>query len=137
MRNFFYLCVSSIFYGFFVIQGRQIFSICFNHVLNDVVDSCVDVFISILFLIMEKLIELFNERINQLTEEKHDYDKFEMERNLNRLDLLKQFIKWLVEKDKIDFSIMRINAWYELYENFIMYLSIQDDPIKYLISYLK
>ena len=47
------------------------------------------------------------------------------------------FIERLVKKDKIDFSIMRINAWYELYENFIMYLSIQDDPIKYLISYLK
>lgn len=46
------------------------------------------------------------------------------------------FIKWLVGKNKIDFSILRINAWYELYENFIMYLSIQDDPIKYLISYL-
>lgn len=48
-----------------------------------------------------------------------------------------EFIKWLVEKNKIDFSIMRISPWYELYENFIMYLSIQDDPIKYLIAYLK
>ena len=54
------------------------------------------------------------------------------------------FIKWLVENDKIDLQqlerkLLKIwiykNIWY--YEWPLMLLSIQDDPIEFLISILK
>lgn len=100
---------------------------------------------------MEKLIELLNKYVEETDfwDDFNEYNEAEildeetLEVNWKYHDIeylyTKRFwfIKWLVGKDKIDFSIMRISAWYELYENFIMYLSIQDDPIKYLISYLK
>ena len=60
------------------------------------------------------------------------------------------FIKWLVENDKIDTDIVykkwflaktydKDEAWeyFEPYEEILMLLSIQDNPIEYLISYLK
>lgn len=58
------------------------------------------------------------------------------------------FIQWLVEKDKIDidktlkeywmFRYIYFNAWIKsISDRFIMYLSIQDDPISFLVSILK
>ena len=64
------------------------------------------------------------------------------------------FIKWLVDNDKIDFELDRIihrhkwidyNTWKwiaveklcDKYESLLMLLSIQDNPIEFLISILK
>jgi len=54
------------------------------------------------------------------------------------------FIKWLVEKDKIDRDIMGWKSenmyWdnnFSRYERLLMILSISDTPIEDLISYLK
>lgn len=58
------------------------------------------------------------------------------------------FIEWLVENDKIDidktlkeywmFRYIYFNAWIKsISDRFIMYLSIQDEPISFLISILK
>ena len=53
------------------------------------------------------------------------------------------FIKWLVENDKIDFDKLEDNSdWYfiDLSDNYLeilALLSIQDNPIEFLISILK
>ena len=56
------------------------------------------------------------------------------------------FIQWLVENEKINFSKLNsIHLWkwlnvfteVELYEDLIMLLSIQDNPIEFLTSILK
>lgn len=66
------------------------------------------------------------------------------------------FIKWLVENDKINFDMLKPLTWvteimlatnypnwieakrrYRLYEQLTMLLSIQEDPIWFLISILK
>lgn len=55
------------------------------------------------------------------------------------------FIKWLVEQHKIDYSAVDTQNWNRLQEELdcrlsdklIMYLSIQDNPIEFLISILK
>lgn len=57
------------------------------------------------------------------------------------------FIERLIENDKIDidktlkeywmFRYIYFNAWIKLSDRFIMYLSIQDDPISFLVSILK
>ena len=65
------------------------------------------------------------------------------------------FIKWLIEKDKIDFSKVRgvyknklvcnptyndagiTYVIYKKYERLLMLLSIQDDPIEFLVSILR
>ena len=95
---------------------------------------------------MEKLQELFTEWVNNTlwATKKHFYDKFEVEQNLNRLDMLKQFVQFLVENDKIDNQKFREKAKFlilsnsiEYYEVLIMELSIQKKPIKFLISVLK
>ena len=95
---------------------------------------------------MEKLQELFTDRVNNTlwATKKHFYDKFEVEQNLNRLDMLKQFVQFLVENDKIDNQKFREKAKFlilsnsiEYYEVLIMELSIQKKPIKFLISVLK
>jgi hypothetical protein len=64
------------------------------------------------------------------------------------------FIKWLVENDKINWRKC-LDLWYEIsvideewedvdimrtfdsYEQLLMYLSIQDNPIEFLVSILK
>ncbi len=103
-------------------------------------------------------------RVNWATEreiEIADIEKVEeeeLEENLNKLSDLKPFIKWLVENDKIDivkvyenltnYEIeIRIRAVRELLENneedtiaylkLLMLLSIQDEPIEFLVSILK
>lgn len=97
---------------------------------------------------LEKLQELFTDRVNNTlwATKKHFYDKFEVEQNLNRLDMLKQFVQFLVEKDKIDLDKVTdyMENWLQSdndnscdIANVIMNLSIQDDPIKFLISILK
>lgn len=115
---------------------------------------------------LEKLQELFTDRVNNTlwATKKHFYDKFEVEQNLNRLDMLKQFVKFLVDNDKIDldmipnvftssaqdrdevyycmrdikdFSILNEQYWKPTIECLFMLLSIQDNPIEFLISVLK
>lgn len=103
---------------------------------------------------MEKLQELFTDRVNNTlwATKKHFYDKFEVEQNLNRLDMLKQFIKWLVDNDKIDrdkiiensdfMPIFSDELWDFLQQpteeqELLMLLSIQESPIEFLISILK
>lgn len=46
------------------------------------------------------------------------------------------FIKWLVAEWKIDFSHIRIFAWYDLYETILMLLVVKENPISALISIL-
>ena len=54
-----------------------------------------------------------------------------------------EFIKWLVENDKIDFRKLDDNPdWYDIdtgkeYLDLIALLSIQDNPIEFLTSILK
>jgi len=105
---------------------------------------------------LKKLQELFTDRVNNTlwATKKHFYDKFEVEQNLNRLDILKQFVKWLVDNDKIDFRKViekEIEIWFKLMrikdypkkikeediEEVLMLLSIQDNPIEFLVSILK
>ena len=47
------------------------------------------------------------------------------------------FIKWLVDNDKIDLNEYPQIREYSDYESLLMYLSIQDEPIEFLISILK
>ena len=87
----------------------------------------------------EKLIDL----VEAEEVEEEDLYKF-----LNQLSVLKKFIKWLVENDKIDFS--KFNFWNEIMycvyeytpevseeEELLMLLSISDTPIEDLLLYLK
>jgi hypothetical protein len=112
---------------------------------------------------MEKLIELLNkhrrEKVNKqswITEWHYNAFTFSLDniswQQAELLIISKQywFIKWLVENDKIDFSkfeyMINIKApKRELYytkagfhtEALLMLLSIQDNPIEFLISILK
>ena len=111
---------------------------------------------------MEKLIELLNEyEWNKLYF--YDdwiycdkYDMYEVWDSLIELEIISKrywFIKWLVENDKIDFDkvmklwipcFVRYDKWeiisvhdVDFYKQLIMLLSIQDNPIEFLISILK
>ena len=115
---------------------------------------------------MEKLIELYYEhkldllkrdmRGNWATEEEIELadiekvDEDELEKNLNKLSELKPFIKWLIENEKIDTDIVykkwflaktydkdEVWEYFEPYEEILMLLAIQDEPINFLISILK
>lgn len=103
---------------------------------------------------MEKLIELLCE---YLWEEYHWeyfewYRDIEIPQRLDSLSELKPFIKWLVENDKIDNkkiadeTYVKVNwEWYELilgchydlYQQTLMLLAIQDEPIRFLCEILK
>jgi len=114
---------------------------------------------------MEKLIELLNE-YNKNNYNKSDlYYLFEIENWMlfcydDATDVQRTmqdeamvicskeywFIKWLVNNDKIDFSNLLIaeqTCWTDLFYSFskdevlLMLLSIQDEPISFLISILK
>lgn len=113
---------------------------------------------------MEKLIKLLNEYeaerhktsiIADIREQKGD-DLSYLWMNYNYSELLciskgYEFIKWLVKKDKIDFykvgqaenelevdvNIYRLSYEDDNYYWLLMILSIEDEPIKFLISVLK
>ncbi len=109
---------------------------------------------------MEKLIELLNEYeakrhktsiIAEIRKWKEDSLSY-LEMNWNYSELLciskgYLFIQWLVDNDKIKFneneykkSIEELNGEcrpFEEYELLLMALSIQDNPIEFLISVLK
>jgi hypothetical protein len=81
----------------------------------------------------EKLIDL----VEAEEVEEEDLYKF-----LNQLSVLKKFIKWLVEndkidRDKVDDKFERPFYWYTNYEIVLMLISISDTPIEFLISILK
>jgi len=108
---------------------------------------------------MEKLIELLNEYDGH----NHWWDYEEEDLDINKeensvLEIISKqfwFIKWLVEQDKIDRDNLQdgfrwyiekvyyrqneINCTetYTKYEALLMLLSIQDEPIEFLISILK
>ena len=112
-----------------------------------------------------KLIELFKEYVDKYSNDAKVLDEWEYAviddgqsflywtREYSYLTLISKkfwFIKWLVENDKIDFSkfeyMINIKApKRELYytkagfhtEALLMLLSIQDEPINFLISILK
>ena len=91
-------------------------------------------------------------RVNWATEreiEVADIEKVEeeeLEKNLNKLSELKPFIKWLVENDKIK-PLRKFIGWetdedepyiqFDLVDQYIAYLSIQDEPIRFLCEILK
>ena len=104
---------------------------------------------------MEKLIELLNEyeKLNMCRtfigyykeEEEITWDIF----SIKACELISKkfwFIKWLVDNDKID--LMKLKKWIEdnkfycakwgkITNMLLMLLSIQDNPIEFLISILK
>ena len=99
---------------------------------------------------MKKLIELLNEY------EKEQWRNFEVKeiwmsyRNNDLLVISKRywFIKWLVDNDKIDLNNSELsnfrNVYYGYendkdtpYKTVLMLLSIQDNPIEFLVSILK
>jgi hypothetical protein len=106
-----------------------------------------------MFRQMEKIIELLNEyrteklrrkmyvnwadkKATELSEAER-INEYEVSQTLDSLNYLRLFIKWLVENDKIDLD--RIPA---IEDNgatniVLMLLSIQDEPIEFLISILK
>jgi len=115
---------------------------------------------------MKKLIELLNEYEKSSYEKDtnwvYEWDEWEYYEPNNRIikgnweneEVLTQyelcskqfwFIKWLVENDKIEFNndkmMIPYNEEYKLYvvsyEHLLMLLSIQDNPIEFLIGILK
>lgn len=101
---------------------------------------------------MEKLIELLNEFNPSMEWRMEDWVlesklNFPAEYVAYRWICSKNywFIEWLVEEDKIDYMKLVENyTWNELKEKdftndyvLLMYLSIQDEPIEFLISILK
>lgn len=111
---------------------------------------------------MEKLIELLNEYLskqglNRVEEYSSYFDFFYQERwgRIESETIISKkfwFIQWLVEKRKVErFLIPEIikevevdssglhdyNRYYEDWESLLMYLSIQEDPISFLVSILK
>lgn len=101
---------------------------------------------------MEKLIELLNEYRTEKGE--RNLNEFEVSQTLDSLNYLRLFIKWLVENDKIvNFRIDRkiIDSWWlyhwkettinrvwnNLDKVLIVLLSISENPISDLITYLK
>jgi hypothetical protein len=100
---------------------------------------------------MEKLIELLNEYEN--TDNWENWHQVEF-RESKIISKKFWFIKWLVENDKIDLDTVKEKIWIpcfvwykeweiscvndkEDYEQLLMLLSIQDEPISFLISILK
>lgn len=113
---------------------------------------------------MNKLIELINEYEKEIkksekvwsidndwdicrqTYEWVDYNEYTEYMNTNNLISKNYgFIKWLVENEKIDFTKDCIEEfWYywtewhcDKYDNILMNLAIQDNPISFLSSVLK
>ena len=91
---------------------------------------------------MEKLIELLNEYENTDNWENWHQVEFRENRIISKKFW---FIKWLVEKEKIDFEKL-YNEVSDFCEGLVPYpadtcslmlLSIQDEPIEFLISILK
>ena len=87
---------------------------------------------------MEKLVELLNNFIDR------NYKNY-WHRNGSNIHTWRtiviskefRFIKDLVENDHVDLDWFPQIEEYSDYESLLMMLSIQDDPIKYLISILK
>lgn len=103
---------------------------------------------------MEKLIELLNEYWEyDLVEHNWEICKWTTDDETGEINIYTDytnniiskkywFIKWLVEKDKIDRDKVddkfeRPFYWYTNYEIVLMLLSISDTPIDDLILYLK
>ena len=95
---------------------------------------------------MEKLIELLNEYETTL-EPNEQIEWTENWVKATPLTIISKqywFIKWLVENEKIDYEKVYNNSDYPmvkrdefLYEWLLMLLSIQDEPIEFLVSILK
>ena len=89
---------------------------------------------------MEKLIELLNEYWTQKQANANWKEFLEEEKNQIYLIFWMDFIKWLVDNDKIDKNKVPFRYQLEDYtikEKLLMSLSISDTPIEDLISYLK
>jgi len=104
-----------------------------------------------------KLIKLLNEYLNDGQERLYacypldeDFDKFfhtkDWEWIIEEAQVISKkfwFIWWLVQNDKIDFRKLDDNPdWYDIntnreYLDLVALLSIQDNPIEFLISILK
>ena len=94
---------------------------------------------------INKLVELLNEREKEL-DPNIQVERTEFSVWINKWYLISKeywFIKWLVDNDKIDFDKLEDNSdWYfiDLSDNYLeilALLSIQDNPIEFLISILK
>ena len=112
---------------------------------------------------MEKLVKLLNEYRTEKGE--RNLNEFEVSQTLDSLNYLRLFIDWLVDNDKIDresenYPLKKYYPYfnddvlaivsqdcntyedecrvcYDKYESLLMLLSIQDNPIEFLISILK
>ena len=114
---------------------------------------------------MDKLIELLNEYDSLRTYKRYKdkwwrlwrywellhWDTWVVNAKLQCISKSYWFIQWLVDNDKIDFDIVKADTTrpirdnmnkytledYTRYERVLMLLSIQDNPIEFLISILK
>lgn len=89
---------------------------------------------------MEKLIKLFDEYTKKKTEDLEWWAKYLKEKYLLIISKEYWFIQRLVENDKID--LLRLDnrialSEFNKVERVLMALSIQDNPIEFLISILK
>ena len=94
---------------------------------------------------MEKLLNLLNEYRTEKGE--RNLNEFEVSQTLDSLNYLRLFIKWLVDNDKIDKQKVKEKSEFlhiytipnpeKYYKSLIMELSIQDNPIEFLVSILK
>lgn len=97
---------------------------------------------------MEKLIQLLNEREKELSPS-IQVERTEFSVWINKWYLISKefwFIKWLFDKDKIDWSKFHKYSFYKKDNKFIQYydwqsllmaLSISNTPIDDLVSYLR
>lgn len=102
---------------------------------------------------MEKLIDLLNSFcrekrgdyvVTKYREKEHSFDTFvewkvDYMTDLYVVSKRCEFIKWLVENDKIDLDKIEKHSffWYTYYQNLLMLLAISDEPIELLNSLLK
>lgn len=103
--------------------------------------------LSFIYIQMEKLIELLNEYWTQKQANANWKEFLEEEKNQIYLIFWMDFIKWLVENDKIDTeSYCRITSIERKWEkdvyrdevdSLLMLLAIQDEPIRFLCDILK
>ena len=100
---------------------------------------------------MEKLIELLNEYRTEKGE--RNLNEFEVSQTLDSLNYLRLFIQWLVDNNKIDWDFNELKPimldpgcdleeWLygeevDKVDLVLMYLSIQENPLEFLIDILK
>ena len=84
-----------------------------------------------------KLVDLFNEWWEEEFEEKGHFTYTMRFDHAHIIDKKFWFIDWLVKKKKVDLDKFPQIMEYSDYESLLMLLSIEDNPITFLLSILK